>query len=162
MTAAPASNRPPTLLALPASYLADWVSKRARADIQRALAEHGLSTPDYGVLVALGDFGALSQQQLADGLGADKSHVVRLIDQLEERKLVTRAPEPGDRRRHRIELTESGRSLLQTVTPLTQEVEDAHLTGLSAEERRTLVKLLRRVVETQDLRSARPTRAAPS
>lgn len=158
MTAQPASNRPPTLLALPASYLAEWVSRRARADIQQALADHGLATPDFGVLAALGDFGALSQQQLADGLGADKSHVVRLIDQLEEHQLVTRAPEPGDRRRHRIELTEPGRTLLQTVTPLIQEVEAAHLTGLSANERRTLAKLLRRVVETQDQRPARTAR----
>ncbi len=155
------STRPPTLLALPASYLADWIAKGARADIQRALAEHGLTTPEYGVLVALSDFGARSQQQLADGLGADKGHVVRLIDQLEERKLVIRAPEPGDRRRHRIELTVSGRALLQIVTPLTQEVERAHLTGLSAAERRTLVKLLRRVLETQDMRSIRTPSEAP-
>jgi DNA-binding MarR family transcriptional regulator len=147
-----ASKRPPTLLALPSSYLADWVSKRARADMQKALADHGLSTPDYGVLVALGDFGAMSQQQLADGLVADKSHVVRLIDQLEHRKLVTRAAEPNDRRRHRIELTEAGRALLQTVIPVTQDVEQAHLAGLSPAERRTLIKLLNRVLETQDTR----------
>jgi DNA-binding MarR family transcriptional regulator len=142
-------ERPPTLLAMP-TYLASWVSKRARADVQRALAEHGLATADHGVLVALGDFGALSQQQLADRLGADKSHVVRLIDQLEQRGLITRAPDPNDRRRHRIELTPAGRKLVRVITPITEDIEAAHLKPLSAAERRTLASLLKRVLESQD------------
>lgn len=142
-------ERPPSLLAL-STYTAAWVSKRARADVQLALAEHGLGTSDYGVLVALGDFGALSQQQLADRLDADKSHVVRLIDQLEQRGLVTRAADPDDRRRHRIEITPAGGELLRTVTPVAEEVEAAHLSALSDAERRTLATLLRRVLEAQD------------
>jgi DNA-binding MarR family transcriptional regulator len=142
-------QRPPTLLAMP-TYVAGWMSRRARADVQAALAEHGLATSDYGVLVALADFGALSQQQLADRLDADKSHIVRLIDQLEQRGLVTRAPDPTDRRRHRIELTPDGRKLVRTVTPVAERVEAAHLETLSASERRTLGDLLRRVLEAQD------------
>lgn len=146
-------ERPPSLLAL-ATYLAGRVSTRARADMQLALAEHGLGTSDYGVLVALGDFGALSQQQLADRLDADKSHVVRLIDQLEGRELVTRGPDPTDRRRHRIALTPSGRKLLRAIAPITAEIEAAHLRVLSAADRRTLTTLLQRVLESQDLAGA--------
>lgn len=142
-------ERPPSLLAMP-TYLASWVAKRARADVQRALAEHGLATSDHGVLVALSDFGALSQQQLADRLDADKSHVVRLIDQLEGRGVITRAPDPTDRRRHRIELTPAGRKLVRAITPITEEIEAAHLKALSAAERRTLTNLLERVLESQD------------
>jgi DNA-binding MarR family transcriptional regulator len=142
-------ERPPSLLALP-TYLASWVSKRARADMQLALAEHGLATSDHGVLVALADFGALSQQQLADRLDADKSHVVRLIDQLEGRGLVTRAADPTDRRRHRIELTPAGAKVVRAVAPVTEDIEAAHLNALSAAERRTLAALLRRVLESQD------------
>lgn len=142
-------ERPPTLLAL-VTYLAASVSKRARTDMQLALAEHGLATSDHGVLVALGDFGALSQQQLADRLDADKSHVVRLIDQLEQRGLITRAPDPTDRRRHRIELTPAGRKLLHATTPITASIDAAHLKALSATERRTLAALLERVLESQD------------
>lgn len=142
-------ERPPTLLAL-TTYVAGWVSKKARADIQAALAEHGLGTSDYGVLVALDDFGAISQQQLADRLDADKSHVVRLIDQLERRDLVTRAADPTDRRRHRIELTPSGRKLLRAIAPGAEDVEATHLKALSPAERRTLATLLQRVLDSQD------------
>ena len=118
--------------------------------MQRALVEHGLSTSDHGVLIALADFGALSQQQLADRLDADKSHVVRLIDQLEGRGLITRASDLTDRRRHRIELTPAGRKLVRVITPLTAEIEAAHLQALSAAEQRTLATLLRRVLESHD------------
>jgi DNA-binding MarR family transcriptional regulator len=118
--------------------------------MQLALAEHGLSTADHGVLVALSDFGALSQQQLADRLGADKSHIVRLIDQLEHREPVTRASDPTDRRRHSIELTGAGDMLVKTVTPMIEQVEAAQFEALSSDERRTLTVLLERVVASHD------------
>ena len=107
------------------------------ADAMRAALDR-LSTADHGVLVALADLGPLSQQQIADGLDADKSQVVRLIDQLEERGLVTRAADPTDRRRHRITLTGPGRQLVEWATPAVRRAEDHHLRGLTPAERTTL------------------------
>jgi DNA-binding MarR family transcriptional regulator len=141
-------ERPPTLLGMP-TYLASWVAKHSRADMQQALGEHGLMTADFGVLVALADLGPLSQQQLADRLATDKSQVVRLIDQLEQRKLVTRAADPDDRRRHRIELTEDGRELVGIVAPIAQRVDAEFLGVLSPAERRALGDLLRRVLDAE-------------
>jgi DNA-binding MarR family transcriptional regulator len=155
-------ERPPSLLELPTSYVASSVGKRARADVQHALAEHRISTAEHGVLIALGDFGALSQQQLAEGLDADKSHVVRLIDGLERRELVTRSADPRDRRRHRIELTSAGRALVDAIVPLTQEIEASHLSALSPTEQRTLASLLRRVLEGQDRARAQGSSSARS
>lgn len=142
-------SRPAILLALP-TYLASWVSKRARADVQRRLAAYDLSTPDFGVIAALSDGGALSQQQLADGLGADKSHIVRLVDQLEARRLVQRSADPGDRRRHRVEVTPAGRALYRKTRQVIEQVEAEHLRVLTASERRTLTRLLQRVLRAQD------------
>ena len=142
-------ERPPSLLAL-RSYLAGRVTKGLRAEVERALAERELGTSDYGVLVALGDFGVLSQQQLADRLDADKSHVVRLVDQLEGRGLLTRTADPTDRRRHRIELTSAGRKLLRQLAPVLARADEASLSALSNAERRTLTSLLQRVLYSQD------------
>lgn len=136
---------PPTLHALP-SYLAGRVWKGARAGIQAALADHELGTADHGVLTALHDLGPLSQQDIADRLDADKSHVMRLIDQLEQRGLVTRTPDPTDRRRHRIELTPPGRRLARNATPAALRAEDDYFQALSPAERRTLTDLLQRVL----------------
>lgn len=142
-------ERPPSLLAL-TSYLAGYVSRGLRAAVQRALAERELETANYGVLVALADFGVLSQQQLADRLNADKSHVVRLIDQLESRRLLTRAPDPTDRRRHQIELTAAGRKLLRDVATIVERVESEYLRALSNADRRALTRLLQQVLDSHD------------
>lgn len=142
-------ERPPSLLAL-RSYLAGRVTKGLRAGVERVLAERELGTSDYGVLVALEDFGVLSQQQLADRLDADKSHVVRLVDQLEGRGLVTRAADPTDRRRHRIELTSAGRRLLRQLAPLVARADEETLSALTDTERHTLSALLQRLLDAQD------------
>jgi DNA-binding MarR family transcriptional regulator len=142
-------QRPPSLLAL-RSYLAGRVTKVLRAEFERVLSERDLGSSDYGILVALGDFGVLSQQQLADRLDADKSHVVRLVDQLEARGLLTRTPDPTDRRRHRIDLTPAARKLLRQLRPSVERADDAALQALSSAERRTLSALLERVLDSHD------------
>lgn len=142
-------ERPPSLLALP-SYLAARVAKGLRTEIQVVLAQRGLETPHHGVLVALDDFGVLSQQELADRLETDKSHVLRLIDQLEGRELLTRSPDPTDRRRHRIELTPGGRKLLRHVETAIERAEDDYLRALSNTERRSLITLLQQVLDSHD------------
>jgi MarR family transcriptional regulator, lower aerobic nicotinate degradation pathway regulator len=104
--------RPPSLMAQP-TYLASQVSRYSRREFERALSERGLRLIHHGVLAALDDFGPLAQQQLADSLDHDKSHLVRHIDHLEGHGLVTRVPDPADRRRNQVALTDAGRILLR-------------------------------------------------
>lgn len=142
-------RRPPSLMGL-STYLTGRYSKGARVDVQAALAGFELNTQTFGVLAALDDFGALAQQDLAVGLGADKSNVVRLVDELEKRELVRRSPDPADRRRHRVELTTAGSKVIVKVKVAVEKVDSDHLRVLSAAERRTLVSLLQRLLEAQD------------
>ena len=76
------SLRPPSLLELP-SYLAGQVSRFGRRYLAKVLAEHDLLLVHHAILSALSDFGAQSQQQVANTLDLDKSHLVGRIDQLE-------------------------------------------------------------------------------
>ena len=141
--------RPPSLLALP-SYLASYVAGYGRALLDRELASRGLKLVHNAVLVALDDFGPQSQQELAACLRIDKSHLVKHIDLLEERGLVERTPDAGDRRRHRVTLTAAGRSLVVELQSIGQESQRGFLDALSPAEQRTLVTLLRRVLEQND------------
>ncbi|MDQ3629264.1 MAG: MarR family transcriptional regulator [Actinomycetota bacterium] len=143
------SARPPSLLALP-SYLASQVSRFGRRHLEVVLDKHDLRLIHHAVLTALDDFGALSQQQLADSLDFDKSHLVGHIDRLENRDLVTRARDPRDRRRHQVSLTPGGRRLLNELRAAAQESQQEFLRKLSSVEQETLVSLLRRVLEAND------------
>jgi len=145
----PVTPRPPSLLAQPA-YLASQVSRYGRREFERALSEHGLRLIHHGVLTALDDLGPLAQQQLADSLDHDKSHLVRHIDHLESHGLVTRVPDPTDRRRNQVAITDAGRTLLRGLRTAERRSQQGFLDVLSPVEQRTLESLLRRVLAAND------------
>ena len=78
-----------------------------------ALAPLGIAGRHFGVLLMLHRDGPLSQRELMDRLGAEKSSMVRTIDELEDRDLCVRRPSTSDRRANAIHLTEAGRQLMR-------------------------------------------------
>lgn len=143
------SPRPPSLLAQP-SYLASQVSKYGRRRLERVLREHGLALVHSAVLSAVDDLGPRSQQQLADSLDLDKSHLVGPIDHLEERDLVKRTRDPSDRRRNEIALTPAGKTLTDELRREGQRSQKGFLDALSPAEQKTLISLLQRVLAAND------------
>ena len=81
-------------------------------------------------------------------MGIDRSTMVSLIDQLESAGLAKRRPSAKDRRAREIEITPKGRRLLQRARRMISEVQDEVLAGLTAEERRQLLSLLRRALDS--------------
>jgi MarR family transcriptional regulator, lower aerobic nicotinate degradation pathway regulator len=155
------SPRPPSLLAQP-SYLASQVSKYGRRRLERVLREHGLALVHSAVLSAVADLGPRSQQQLADSLDLDKSHLVGPIDDLEERKLVKRTRDPGDRRRNQVALTPAGKSLTDELRREGQRSQKGFLDALSPAEQKTLISLLQRVLAANDAARVAATTAQPA
>ncbi|GAA4378944.1 hypothetical protein GCM10023152_25950 [Agromyces bauzanensis] len=137
------------MLAQPA-YLASQVSRYGRREFERALGERGLRLIHHGVLTALDDFGPLAQQQLADSLDHDKSHLVRHIDHLESHSLVTRVPDPIDRRRNQVAITDAGRAVLRELRTAERRSQQGLLDALTPEEQQALESLLRRVLVAND------------
>jgi DNA-binding MarR family transcriptional regulator len=100
-------------------------------------------------LVALNllhEHGPLSQQAVGEALSLDPSNVVGLLNELEERGLITRQRDPADRRRHIVSLSPGGQAELADAGGQLTEVENAVLGALSPDERATLRELLQRAV----------------
>lgn len=142
-------GRPQSLLELP-SYVAGQVSRFGRRHLAQVLERHDLQLVHYAILTALHDLGPQSQQDIANVLDLDKSHLVARIDLLERRRLVRRAQDPSDRRRHRVTLTPAGRRLVNTLRPAAARSQESLLDSLSETEQRTLMSLLRRVLAAND------------
>ncbi|TDC37418.1 MarR family transcriptional regulator [Micromonospora sp. 15K316] len=101
----------------------------------------------FAVLATLDEFGAASQAELSDRTRIYRSDLVAVINELTARGQVDRAPDPADRRRNLITLTQAGRRQLRELDKVLAEVEEEVLAPLSPVERKQLTDLLTVLVE---------------
>ncbi|MGE5548551.1 MAG: MarR family winged helix-turn-helix transcriptional regulator [Solirubrobacterales bacterium] len=101
----------------------------------------------FGMLQVIAANPGLGQSRLAEAMEVERSTIVKVVDQLEGRGLIVRAPSPTDRRSHCLELTPAGRGELARMEHLVA-AHEAEATGkLTPDERQTLIRLLIRLVD---------------
>lgn len=101
----------------------------------------------YPVLAALLEFGPASQATLSRRAGLYRSDLVAVINELADRGHVERAPDPADRRRNVITITQQGRRHLRRLDKLIAAIQDDLLAPLTQPERDQLTLLLARLLE---------------
>jgi DNA-binding MarR family transcriptional regulator len=101
----------------------------------------------YSLLAALEEFGPASQAALGRRSGMDRSDVVAMINELADKHLVERTPDPADRRRNIITITPAGVQQLRRLDGVVAAIQDQLLGPLSANERKELVRLLSRMLD---------------
>jgi DNA-binding MarR family transcriptional regulator len=112
----------------------------------------GLTPPQVGVLVAIGEHPDRSQQAVADQFGIPPSRMVAFVDELEARGLVTRGRDERDRRVYRLRLSAEGESILAQLATVSRAAEADLLGPLTSAERAELADLLARLADAQGLR----------
>jgi len=123
-----------------------WRASHTR--VAEGLESIGLTPARFGVLNVLGARKGAIQQEIGSAMGIDPSTMVSLIDELEDAGLAKRRPHPTDRRAREVAITPKGRRLLERGRRMALQVEDEVLQGLTAGERRELLKLLRRALDS--------------
>lgn len=126
--------------------LGAMVARLARALIEAErpiLATHELPMWGYIVLTALRDEPMRTQAALARSIGADKTRIIGVLDDLQERGLIEREPDPADRRVRLLRLTAAGRRLQGKVRSAIRKQEESLLGELSAADRSTFLRVLR-------------------
>ena len=126
-------------------YLLKHANLRFTELSDAALAPLGITGRQSALLTAIDDPDGLSQQEVADRVGVDRTSMVALIDELAAKDLVARRPHPADRRKNVVELTPNGRTTLRKARVRTEEVERAFLAPLSATDGKRLRVLLQAV-----------------
>jgi DNA-binding MarR family transcriptional regulator len=159
MTAPPESvlkgrrARPPRELLDSPIYLLKHVAW-AMKDQLAAFESGGLNAMHFVVLALLDEGARETQATIADAIGVDRSYLVGVLDELEERGLVERRRDPADRRRHLVKLTAAGSEALKELRSMYKRFEKQFLAPLDAAERETLHSLLGRVAALHDERFA--------
>jgi DNA-binding MarR family transcriptional regulator len=111
-----------------------------------ALTPFGIDGRGLAVLTVLAGPAPSSQQQAGERLGVDRTTMVALIDGLEGKGLVARAPHPADRRRNVVHLTPAGRDTLERATVASWDAERRFLAPLTEAQADTLRGLLRALI----------------
>jgi DNA-binding MarR family transcriptional regulator len=110
--------------------------------LRRVYARCGTQPREYLLLDVLSEQDVQSQQSLGARLDISRTIMVRLVDRLEDAGLVTRTPNPANRRSHILSITDAGRAKLTELS-----TQDSVLTApLTDQERLRLKELLRRLV----------------
>jgi DNA-binding MarR family transcriptional regulator len=139
-------------LLLSTGFLLKRLAWTIKERAHEALESTGMSPQHHAVLSLLDERACGAQGTLADSLGYDRSQMVGLLDELEEKHLIERRRDPDDRRRHVVKLTPAGKEALTELRVIAKAVEKEFLAPLSAEERRTLHGLLQQLASHHDPR----------
>lgn len=127
-----------------------WMLGRANARGQALLAEAferaGVRGYHYRLLAALDEHGPGSQAELGRQTGIDRSDVVATLDDLAGWKLARRAPDPGDRRRNVVTITDAGVARLAELEAAVADVQRRLLSPLTPAEQRTFLRLVAKLV----------------
>ena len=90
-----------------------------------------------------------TQAALAAAIGADKTRIIRTLDDLQDDGYIERKPDPDDRRVRLLAITDAGRRVKDAVQGEIQVGEERWLGELSADERRTFLRVLERLTRRE-------------
>lgn len=122
------------------------VAEETRHVFESAARRFELTPPQARALLELEQ--PASMRLVADRLRCDASNVTGIADRLEARALINRAADPADRRIKSLVLTTRGQKARRE---LEDEVRNSPvMAGLTASERKTLLRLLRKVAGVDD------------
>ena len=131
------------LVAQLGAYAAERFGERAAAlDFTR---------PQAGLLRLISREPGQSQQAVARRLGTPPSRLVALVDGLEQRGLIERRRNPGDRRNYALHLTAAGEQAIAALSQVASDHEQAITAPLTQAERAQLSKLLGKLAAAHGL-----------
>jgi len=133
--------------------LAAMFAPLTRALIAReepVLHANDISMWGYIVLTALADQPVRTQAALAQAINADKSRIIGVLDELQERGLIHRQPDETDRRVHLLSLTPAGDRLRRSVEAGIRRREDQVLSVLTPADRDAFLESLKALYDRRN------------
>lgn len=112
--------------------------------VMSAFAPFGLRSGAFSTLALIAANPGCSQNDIARELAMDKSGIVAIVDELEQRGLASRTRLAHDRRRHALSLTPAGVALMREMHVAASSVEQPILDALSRQELDQFLSLLER------------------
>ncbi|HQY27413.1 MAG TPA: MarR family transcriptional regulator [Burkholderiaceae bacterium] len=110
----------------------------------------------YAALTAIGVQPDIDATRLSQLIALDRSTTGSVLERLEAKALVQRNSSPEDRRIKLLRLSDSGRALLREVEAAVERAQQRIVAPLQPDERKTFLRLLARLVESNNALSRAP------
>ena len=115
---------------------------------------YNISLNEFRLLMAIGRLGTSASHELAEMTGVNVMSVSRAVATLERHGRIEVVPDPRNRRRKWISLTEEGRRLYTIMRPQSEKVADYLFSDLSDDEAAQLSRILTRLIATLEATDA--------
>jgi DNA-binding MarR family transcriptional regulator len=118
-----------------------------------------LTPVQYAALVAIETHPGIDATRLSAVIAFDRSTLGSVIERLQAKRYIERKPAAEDRRVKQLYLTRAGGALLREIVPSVDRAQARMLRPLKAADRKTLMALLRQLVDLNNEASRVPLRA---
>ncbi|SKA96993.1 DNA-binding transcriptional regulator, MarR family [Paucidesulfovibrio gracilis DSM 16080] len=137
-------------------YWSNLLARRFFVRLSHQLQQMGLCAGQFGPLVWLWERDGRTQAELCRCLSVDQSTMARTLTRMERDGLIRREPDPEDRRRALVHLTDKARDLEERALDVAHNVNREAFFGLSREEAELFFRLARRMIANLNNLEAEP------
>lgn len=120
------------------------------------VGELGVTARQSAALNIIAETPDIDQMRLSQMIAMDKTTIVKVIDRLVEKRLITRTRSPTDRRANVLNVTPAGRKVLKDIGPLLDRSDQRILAPLGASDQRKFMELLSQLVQVNNIYSRAP------
>jgi len=140
---------PPEPGAASTSDLLMMAARSLRRSFGESMAAYDVTPSQARALRVVAEHGSVRLSALAEALRIAPRSATEVVDALEERSLVTREPDPADRRATCVVPTDAGTRLGEVLDEARRTATEQRLSVLSDEDRAELARILRIVVDQE-------------
>lgn len=121
--------------------------QRHLAIFQQNVGDSQLTSVQFVTLCAVRDGGPSSLTELVKATAVDQATIRGIVERLKARDLITLEPDPEDRRKVIVGLSEAGTQLVQATVPHAAQISELTMSNLNPGERVAVLFLLRKMID---------------
>ncbi|NRF72092.1 MarR family transcriptional regulator [Aquincola sp. S2] len=115
-----------------------------------------LTSVQYAALNMIQEVPGIDQASLSNMIAFDKTTIVKVLDRLVDKQLITRTRSETDRRVNHLNVTGKGTALLKEIHPMLDRSDKRILAPLSEADQRKFMEMLSRLVQVNNIYSRAP------
>lgn len=126
-------------------YNINITAHMVRSEFARRIAHLGVAPEQYGILYFINSHPGLTQSEIAQIICKSKTTITRMTDALVKKQLIIKEWCADDKRRQNVEITKTGKEVLENALPIAQELSAQLQELLTPDEQEAVFNALNKI-----------------